>query len=214
MMENNTIITIGRQFGSGGREVGQKLAESLNIPFYDRDLIALTAERSGYNKEVLKGADEKPGNPFLQSLAVSSLGTGSRVSLPTEITINDRVFFAQAEVIKSLADQGSCVIVGRCADYVLRDREQCVNLFLYADLEARVARIARMFSISENEARNIIIKTDKKRASYYNYYSNKEWNHVDSYDLTIDSTVLGIDGTVEVVRLFVQKKDREITPGI
>ncbi len=213
-MENNTIITIGRQFGSGGREVGKKLAESLNIPFYDRDLIALAAEKSGYNPEILEEADEKASNIFLQSFTATSFASGSRVSLPTEISLNDKLFFAQADIIKSLADKGSCVLVGRCADYILRERKECVNIFIHADINVRIERVARLYNLTPAAAKNIIHKTDKKRAGYYNYYSNKEWSDVKSYDLSVNSVALGIDGTVEILRDFAEKKDREISPGI
>ncbi len=213
-MENNTIITIGRQFGSGGREVGKKLASSLNIPFYDRDLIALAAEKSGYNREILEEADEKASNIFLQSFTATSFASGSRVSLPTEISLNDKLFFAQADIIKSLADKGSCVLVGRCADYILRERSGCVNVFIHADLEKRIERVARLYNLSPSAAKSIIHKTDKKRASYYNYYSNKEWSDVKSYDLSINSVALGIDCTVDVICAFAQKKDEAKSPGI
>ncbi len=213
-MKNNTIITIGRQFGSGGREIGEKLSKKLGIPFYDRDLIALAAEKSGYNEGLLQDVDERTGNPFFLSLAATTFATGSRASLPTEISINDRLFFAQVEVIKELANKGSCVIVGRCADYILRDREECINAFIYADLGARIDRVARIYSITTSEAKNVITKTDKKRASYYNYYSNKDWSRVESYSISINSGTLGIDGTVDIIKIFAEKKDRERSPGI
>ncbi len=206
-MKNDTVVTVGRQFGSGGREIGKALAEKLDIPFYDRDLIAMAAEKSGYNHDILESADEKTGNAFLQSFAMTSFSPGGRISLPTEISINDKLFFAQAEIIKSLADKGSCVIVGRCADYVLRDRENCANIFIHASLEKRVRRVARLYCISDTEAKNIIQKTDKKRASYYNYYSNKEWSNVASYDLSINSACLGVEGSTGALLEFVRQKD-------
>ncbi len=201
-MEKNTIITIGRQFGSGGREIGQKLAERLGIPFYDKELIVLASEKSGMSQSVLEGADEQPTNVFLQTCSTMSYTAGGRIALPTEISINDKLFFAQADVIQSIATQGSCVIVGRCADYILRETANCIHVFIHADLDRRVARVAALYDLPPEKAKNTIIKTDKRRANYYNYYTNKEWNHAESYDLCINSACLGIDGTVEAILDF------------
>lgn len=198
-MKIDTIITLGRQFGSGGREIGRSLSEKLGIPFYDRDLITMASERSGVTKELLEEADERATNTFLQSFAATSFVSGSRISLPTEISINDKLFFAQAEVIKKVAGEGPCVIVGRCADYILRGNPDCLNVFVHADLDFRARRVAEMFSISPDEAKNTILKTDKKRANYYNYYTNKEWANLESYDIALNSAYLGMEGTVELL---------------
>lgn len=206
-MKTNTIITIGRQFGSGGREAGKMLAEQLDIPFYDRELIAMASEKSGVSKALFELVDEKAANAFTQSFAVTAFTPASRVSLPTEISINDKLFFAQADIIKSIANKGPCVIVGRCADYILRDRPEMVSIFLHADIETRTQRVAKMFDIEPEEARNTIVKTDKKRASYYNYYTNRVWSHVENYDLSVNSTKLGVGDTVKILRMFVEIKD-------
>ena len=205
-MTNHIIITIGRQFGSGGREIGKKLSEALDIPFYDKDLIALAAEKSGMSKSLLEDADEQPTNVFLQTCSTMAYTAGGRISLPTEISINDKLFFAQADVIKSLAAKGPCVIVGRCADYILRDVAACVNVFIHADLDYRVDRVARLYDLTPDKAKNTIVKTDKRRANYYNYYTNKDWSLAESYDLCVNSTCLGIDGTVDIIRSFAEKK--------
>ncbi|MDL2236736.1 cytidylate kinase-like family protein [Christensenellaceae bacterium OttesenSCG-928-K19] len=200
-MSEGTIITLGRQFGSGGREIGRMLAQRMDVPFYDRDLIRLAAEESGYNSEVLESADEKATNIFLQSFATTAYTAGSRISLPTEISLNDKLFFAQADVIKKAAEKGPCVIVGRCADYILRDRSDCLNVFIHAPLETRIERVMNLYKLglTYEEAKNTILKTDKKRANYYNYYSNKEWNSIESYDLTLNCDATGIEGTVETI---------------
>ncbi len=204
-MKHSAIITIGRQFGSGGREIGKLLADRLGVQCYDRELITLASEESGYNQEVLEGADEKQANVFMQSFAITQFAVGSRISLPTEISINDKLFFAQANVIQKLADKGPCVIVGRCADYILRDHKNCFHVFIHAPLEKRIARVASLYGLNSEDARNTIIKTDKKRANYYNYYSNKVWDNVESYDLSIDSCILGAQGTVDVILKFAEQ---------
>jgi cytidylate kinase len=203
-MLKDTVITIGRQFGSGGREIGRTLAKELDIPFYDRDLIAMASEKSGVHGALLEEVDEKASNAFLQYFGATSFVAGSRISLPTELSINDKLFFAQADIIKSVASKGACVIVGRCADYILRDRQQCVNAFVHADLEKRVERVSRLYGMDENEARSTIIKTDKRRASYYSYYTNKDWSDDTSYDLALKSLKLGGGGTVSLIKSFAE----------
>ena len=198
-MKSDTIITIGRQFGSGGREIGKAIADKLDIPFYDRELITLASERSGVTKELLEQADEQATNPFFQSFASTSFMAGGRLSLPTEISINDKLFFAQADIIKKAADEGSCVIVGRCADYILRDHPSCVNFFIHADLDFRIRRVAELYDLHPNDAKNTILKTDKKRASYYNYYTNKDWDNIGSYDLAVNSAYLDIEKTTDLL---------------
>ncbi|HBU12052.1 MAG TPA: cytidylate kinase [Clostridiales bacterium] len=200
-MREKIIVTVGRQFGSGGREIGKALAQRMGIPFYDRDLIKLASEQSGYNKDILEGADEQAASVFLQSFANTAYTASSRISLPTEISINDKLFFAQADVIKKAAEEGPCVIVGRCADYILRERDDCLNIFIHAPLAVRIDRVMNLYRLgmSEHETKNTIIKTDKKRASYYNYYSNKEWSSIVSYDFTLNSSLLGVDRTTDVL---------------
>lgn len=203
-MPLNTVVTIERQYGSGGHDIGIALAEKLRIPFYDRELITLAAEKSGLSHQMLEGVDEQPVNAFLQTCSTMMYATGGRLSLPTEISLNDTLFFAQAEVIKEVAAQGPCVIVGRCADYILRDEANVMNVFIHADLSYRIERAVTYYGIARNRARNTVIKTDKKRANYYNYYTNKDWSSADSYDLCIDSTILGPDGTAALLGTFVQ----------
>lgn len=202
-----TIITIGREFGSGGRVIGKMLAERLQIPFYDKDLIALASERSGLSSQLLEVVDEQPVSLFLQTCSTMAFTAGGRISLPTEISLNDKLFFAQAEVIKNLAAEGPCVIVGRCADYVLRDHSKVVNVFIHADLTYRIERAVNVYGIDRRKARNTVMKTDKKRANYYNYYTNRDWSSAQTYDLCIDSTVLGPEGTAALLQHLAEGVD-------
>lgn len=193
------IITIGRQFGSGGREIGQKISGALNIPFYDDEIIALAAEKSGMSSSVLKTVDEKAGS-FLYSLSISTTPFGANASPIYEMPINDKLFLAQSEVIKDLAIKGSCVIVGRCADYVLRAQPHILSVFIRADIEHRINRKRPLNEgLAENKLKELILKTDKKRASYYNYYTSKKWGYAESYNLTIDSGLFGSDRTADIV---------------
>lgn len=203
-MTHNTVVTIGREYGSGGRVIGQELAKKLDIPFYDNELIDRAAEKSGLSTELLKDVDEQPVNVFLQTCSTMVYTGGGRISLPTEVSLNDRLFFAQSEVIRELASKGPCVIVGRCADYVLRDDANTLNIFIHAPLSYRIERAVNVYGIARNRAKNFVAKMDKKRSSYYNYYTNKQWNDARSYDLCIDSTVLGEDGTAALIGTFVQ----------
>lgn len=195
----DVIITIGRQFGSGGREIGEKVAKKLDIPFYDEELISMAADKGGMSKAVLEGVDEKPGS-FLYSLSIATTPFGNRVSPIYDMPISDKLFLLQSDVIKDVADKGGCVIVGRCADYVLRGRDNVFSAFIRSDIEHRIHR-KRPFNpdVSENKLKEIILKTDKKRASYYNYYTSKNWGYAESYNLTIDSGMFGIEGCCDII---------------
>lgn len=194
----NTIITIARQYGSGGREVGHKIAEILGIKCYDRDLITLAAEKSGLSEEALHHADEKAASSLLYTLVMSSNMYHSNVDR-FNVPINDKLFCVQSEIIRDIAQSESCVIVGRCADYVLAEHPRCVRVFVHADFECRVKRICAEHSIPELEARERIVKTDKRRANYYNYYTSHKWGKVENYDLSLSTDKLGVDGTARFI---------------
>ena len=197
-MAEKKIITIGRQFGSGGKQIGEALAEKMNIPFYDKELLKEAAKNSGICEEIFDSFDEKPTNSFLYSLVMDpySLGFGSSTELP----LNHKVFLAAFDTIKNLAEKdGSCVFVGRCADYALRDLDNVVNIFLYADMDDRTARIAKKYNISESKAKDMIKKEDKARASYYNYYTSKRWGEMKGYDICINTSKYGIDKTIDLL---------------
>lgn len=207
MAKTNTIITIGRQFGSAGREIGEKLAKELEIPLYDKEMLDRAAKESGICQELFETHDEKPTNSFLYSLVMDTYSLGYSSGTYTDMPINHKVFLAQFDTIKKIADEGPCILVGRCADYALEDYNNVLNVFIHADLDARIRRIARIYDLTDAKAKDMIIKADKKRASYYNYYSNKKWGASESYHVCLDSSVLGIDGTVEAIKQLVALKE-------
>ena len=208
-MANNTIITIARQYGSGGHDIGKKLAEELKIPFYDKELLERAAKDSGFCQEIFENYDEKPTNSFLYSLVMDTYSMGYSTAAFAEMPLNHKIFLAQFNAIKDIAKEGPCVIVGRCADYALADFPNVVNVYLYADLQSRIARIARRHDVTDAKAKDLIQKTDKGRASYYNYYTNKKWGEATGYDLCLNTASLGIDGTIHMIREFAAYKERE-----
>lgn len=201
-MKTSSIITIGRQCGSGGREIGKKLSEHYGIPFYDKELLKEAAKKSGFCEEVFESFDEKPTKSFLYSIVMDPYSFGYH-SNNFDMPLNHQVFLAAFDTIKSIAEKGPCIFVGRCADYALSDFNNCVNLFIHAPLDFRSKRIAEEKGITMDQASGFINKKDKQRASYYNYYSTKKWGDMKSYDFTIDSSVLGIDKTVEFIESYI-----------
>ncbi|MCR4751303.1 MAG: cytidylate kinase-like family protein [Eubacterium sp.] len=205
----NTIITIGREFGSGGHLIGKRLAEKLQIPFYDKELLDRAAKDSGLCKEIFENQDERPTNSFLYSLVMDSYSFGYSSNVMNDMPLNQKVFLAQFDTIKRLAEEGPCVIIGRCGDYALEDRSDLLSVFIHADQDVRVRRISKIYDLSANKARDRIRKNDKSRSSYYNYYTSKEWGSVDSYDLSIDSGKFGIDGSVNLILKAIEAKESE-----
>ena len=197
-MNEKVIVTIARQYGSGGREIGEKVAAALGIAFYDKELITMAAQKSGMSPNVLHSADEKASNSLLYTRAMGSSIYGAS-TLNYDIPINDRLFITQCDIIKNLAEKGSCVMVGRSADYVLRDNPRHVSVFIYAKLEDRIHRVMERHSLSEGDARALIAKTDKRRANYYNFYTGQKWGKYDNYHMSLDSSLLGIDGTAKLI---------------
>jgi len=200
----NTIITIGRQFGSAGHEIGSKVASKLGIKYYDKDLIKIAAKESGLCPEILENNDEKPTNSFLYNLVMDTYSFGVTNNNYVDMPLSHKVFLAQFDTIKKVASEGPCVIVGRCADYALADYGNCLNIFIYGNMENKVNRIMGKYNLSEKDAKEMIIKKDKQRSSYYNYYSTKKWGKAETYDLCVNSSILGVDGTVELITQFVQ----------
>lgn len=201
-MSNNTttsIITIGREYGSGGRVIGQEVAKYFGIKCYDKELLEHAANDSGICKELFENHDEKPTNSFLYSLVMDTYSFGYSSSGFTDMPLNHKVFLAQFEAIKKLAGEGPCVMVGRCADYALADNPDCFSVFIHADMEARIRRICGKYAKTPKEAKEMISKTDKGRASYYNYYTNKRWGYAESYNLCLDSSRLGEEGTIKMI---------------
>ena len=203
-MKTNTIITIGRQYGSAGREIGYKIAEDFGIKLYDKEMLARAAKESGICEEIFETHDEKPTNSFLYSLVMDTYSMGYAGSAYNDMPLNHKVFLAQFDTIKKIADEGPCILVGRCADYALESYDNVVSVFIHADLEARISRI---YDLPANKAKDRIVKTDKKRASYYNYYTNKRWGDADSYELCLNSSKLGIEGTAKAIEEYVLFKE-------
>jgi cytidylate kinase len=197
-MKTGYIITIGRQFGSGGREIGQKMASRLGISFFDKELIRIASRESGLREEFFEKVDEKkhfslfPGLFGMRSNVADELSSNYYLS-------NEALFRIQSDVMRKLADEGSCLFVGRCADYVLKDRSDSLNIFIHADFDDRIRRVASRHSITDSKARDMIEKTDRSRSGYYNYVSGKNWGVVESYHMSINSSVLGIDETARLL---------------
>lgn len=198
-MKENLVITIGRQYGSGGHEIGIKLAEALGIKVYDKELLTVAAQKSGMCREIFETNDEKPSSSFLYSLVTGGLGGNN-------LPINHKLFLAQFEAIRSIAYNEPCVIIGRCADYALEDYENLITVFIHADIEERKKRVMKRHNVPENKVVEEIMKTDKRRSSYYNFYSGNKWGNLDNYDITVDSGKLGIDKTVELLVNYVKLK--------
>ena len=192
-----SIITIGRQYGSGGREIGRKIADAYGIAYYDKELLAAASEKSGISVDVFEKHDEKYISSFLYSLVAGAYGENG-------LPMDHKLFLEQLRTIKGLADKGPCVIIGRCADYALRDHENAINVFLHGDVEKRVERAVASYGIDSNKAAEMVIKTDKQRASYYNFYTGRKWGDMQNYDLTVDSIKLGIDNTVKLIMDFTE----------
>ncbi len=197
-MTDKFVLTIGRQLGSGGREIGQKLSARLGMAFYDKELIGIASKESGLKEEFFERVDEQKHFSLFPGLF------GIRTSVTDDFfsnyyLSNETLFKIQSDVIRRLAEEGSSIFVGRCADYVLKERRDCLNLFISANTDDRIRRIAGSHKITEEKAREIIEKTDKGRSAYYNYFSAKTWGAAESYHLCINSSLLGIDSTVDLI---------------
>lgn len=204
-----TIIAIGRQYGSAGHQIGKALAEDLGISYYDKELLERAAKESGMSEELFENHDEKPTSSFLYSLVMDTYSFGYAAGSMSEMPLNQKVFLAQFDAIKKIGKEGPSVIVGRCADYALADNSNCMSVFIHADMDIRIRRIASKYNISNSEAKDRIVKTDKRRSSYYNYYTSKKWSRLESYNLCVDSGLYGIDGSIEIIKQAVKMKEQE-----
>lgn len=201
-----TIITIGRQYGSGGRQVGKKLAETYGIPYYDKEILKVAAKESGFCEELFENFDEKPTTSFLYSLVMDPYSLGYN-SNSFDLPLNHKVFLAAFDAIKSVAEKGPCVIVGRCADYALSDFDNVIKVFISGDTDFKVKRVMAMHDVDEAKAKEIMQRNDKQRSSYYNYYTSKKWGELKSYDLTINTAIVGEDGAVEIIKKAIEMKE-------
>lgn len=200
----NYIVTIAREYGSGGRECGKKLAELTGYKFYDKDLITLAAQKSGMSTDALNSVDEKAASSLLYTLALGSSiynsGMGS-VNLP----INDKLFVVQSQIIKDIANSGEgAIIVGRCADYVLSERDNVVKVYITSDFDTRVNTVMKRHDLTQSQARDLIIKTDKRRSNYYSYYTGEKWGKADKYDIVVSTARIGIDGAAGLIADYIK----------
>lgn len=203
---NNFVITLGRQLGSGGKLIAEKLADLLNIPVYDKKLLEVAARESGLDTTVFEGADERESDSFFGGVfsihgSISNIfsGTGSCME-------SDRLFLIQSEAIQRIAEKESCIIIGRCAEYVLRDHPNMLSIYITADSHDRITRIAKNELVSDERAKELMERGDKKRRSYHDYYATTHWGDAQSYDLCINSSRLGIDGTVDFLHKFIKSR--------
>jgi cytidylate kinase len=202
------VISIGRQFGSGGSEIGRKLANELNISYYDKELLAIAAQESGLCPEIFEKADEQEstGLSYAFSLGLSPLG----MYVPyDDILSNEKLFLLQSETIRNLSQKESCVIIGRCSDYILRDNPDCLSFFIHNTLDNRIKRIMKRENVTKARAKDLITKADKSRAAYYNYYTNKLWGIASSYNFSIDVSILGTEETVSLLKDVIIKKFKQ-----
>lgn len=200
-MGKNLIITVGRQYGSGGREIGEKLAKLRNVPCYDKELLEEAAKKSGYCEEMFQNYDEKPVSSLLYSMAMGTINTFTN----TQIPISVEAFLAQYHTIESIAEeQKSCVFIGRCADYALKEKENVLNVFIHADEESRIERISARNQVTEEKSRTMMHRNDKNRASYYGYYTEQRWGDAKNYHLCLDSAKIGIDGCVDMIQDYAE----------
>lgn len=200
------IVTIGRQFGSGGRSIGEKVAKKLGVPFYDKELISLAAKESGIDPDIFKNVDEKAANSLLYSLSMGLYSFGSGFQAMGDLPVNDKLYMLQHKIIKDIAKKGACVIVGRCADYVLREQPNVVNIFIYADMEYRKQESVKRHGIDAARAEHIINKTDKSRANYYSFYSGQKWGMAENYDLCINSAKIDEDSIVDLIIAYIKRR--------
>ena len=204
----NTIITIGRQFGSAGREIGEKVAEYFGIKCYDKELLTRAAQESGFCEEMIQNHDERPTISLLYNLVMDTYTFGYNSSSFVDMPISHKVFMAQFDAIKKLAGEGPCVMVGRCADYALAEYPNVLSVFISGNMDEKIKYISKLYDKTPDKAKDIIVKTDKKRSNYYNYYTSKKWGDARSYDVCLNSSVLGPEGTVDAILEIIKLRER------
>lgn len=208
-MTTSTIYTFEREFASAGHIVGEKLAERLGIPFYDSQIVDMAAKNAGVSRKLFEGYDEKPTNSFLYSLVMGTYTSVNAIAQTPNLNISDRLFAEEADIIRKAADEGPCVIVGRCSSYILRDRKNVVRTFVTADIDYRIHHAIHDLGLSSNRIEDAIAKRDKKRSSYFNYYSGQRWDSASSYDLSLSTSKLGIEGAVDMVLAFGELMEKQ-----
>ncbi len=208
MVKDKCVITLGRYYGAGGAEIGRRLATKLHIPFYDKQILQMVSDDSGIKESYFHLADEKPGENLMYKIVKTMTPRLTKPSLGSDLLTDENLFRFQSELIMKLAEQQSCVIVGRCGDYLLREMDHVYKVFISADLSARIARIKEVQSIPEEEAEKRIRKMDKSREEYYRYYTGLQWDSTQHYDICLDSARLGYDGCVEVILKYIEERQK------
>lgn len=203
MADEKTLISVGRQFGSGGRQVADALGEKLGLKVYDNELISQAAAESGFSEHLLARSDEKR-----RIFSISNFLTSGRFGVPDNYLGDNGMFMIQSQVIKNIAEKESAIFIGRCSDYILRNSD-CLSVFISAPMVNRVKRVSERMGLSELEAENLILKKDKSRENYYNYFTFRSWGKADNYHICLDSSVLGIDGTADAIIRFLKARDEE-----
>ncbi len=203
----NTVITLGRQLGSNGRVIGKALAEKLGYKFYDKDLIARVAKENGLSENLFSEMDENPTSSLLYSLVMGVQSSKGLYYHYNDMLNGDNLFRMQADLIKKIAQEGPCIIVGRCADYILRENPYLIKLFLYADTESRVQTLVERNNMDAKEARGAVHKADKRRSNYYNFYTNSEWGCVNNYHLCMDTTAMPQEDCVEYLYSYIKMRE-------
>lgn len=201
----NKVITIARQYGSGGREIGRKLAEAYEIPFYDNEIITRAAKETGFAEAAFEHVEDKAANSLLYSIAMGMNMFNNQEAGYSGLSLDDRIFLAQSNVIRRVVKEGPCVIVGKCADYILKDKENVVNIFIKASVDFRIRRSIQIDGLPEAKAAELVLKKDKSRANYYKYHSGERWDNVLNYDMAIRSDLCGIDGTVACLKTYLDR---------
>ena len=207
-MGTKHIITVARQFGSGGKEIAKALADELGIDFYDKELISMAAKESGMSPEVFEKIDEQATNSLLYSLSMGLYNFGNGFSAMGDLPVNDKLYIIQHKMIKKLADKGPCVILGRCGDYVLKDYDNVVSIFINADMEYRKEHAVKYHNVDPRRAEQVVNKADKNRANYYSFYSGQKWGQAQNYDLCINSGRMTRDDAVSVIKTYVSLLDK------
>ena len=205
------IITIGRQYGSGGREIGELTASQLGYKFYDSEIVSVAAESSGYSEGAVSQYDEKPGKSLIYGLYMSTASTSASADmLPT----NQKLAFAQFDAIRQLAREDNCVFVGRCADYVLRERKDLITVFIHAGEENRRRRAVDKYGVPKESVDKVLRKQDKQRREYYNFFTHRDWGVASNYHLCIHSDYLGIEGTAAMIAAFTRAREEMLRQGL
>ncbi len=201
------VITIGREYGSGGKYIGERLAKELNLKFYDKEILERLSKEENIDLKLLENTDESNKNSFWYTLAMSSMSYSDSVNSLTDLPMNDKYFIQVSRLIEKIAKEDNCVIIGRCSNIILKDNPNVINVFVYSsDVEFKIKRKVEFANLDENKAIKLMQKKDKERAAYYHYYTNEKWGARSGYDLLIDTSKLGIENTIDIIKQYVMKK--------